>query len=357
MKNVMKSLFEHAMIAVMALTCGFALCGCSDDNDDEDAVAESNLPPVVTEEEHVCAAPDFLREGDKIAIVSPSYVTDDETIQQGMEAIRSWGFEPVLAPNANRLYLVKYAGTPEERAADLEWAYTNTDIKAIMTTRGGYGAVQLLPLLGQNMVTDHPKWLIGYSDITTLLSFSVSSKVMAIHGTMLSSLKTTGGSSDDDLLLKSLLLGELPHYEWQSSVHANRPGTATGMLVGGNMSTFTPLIGSDYDFTSRGDIILFVEEIGENARNIDRMMYSLRIHGVLSRVKGILVGDFASCGDDFSIGSIEEMLDKYTLSDLNIPIAYGFRAGHAGVNMPLVMGAQATMDVTAGAATLSFDIP
>ena len=109
--------------------------------------------------------------------------------------------------------------------------------------------------------------------------------------------------------------------------------------MGGNMCTFTPLIGSEYDFTSKGDIILFVEEIGENARNIDRMMYSLKIHGVLSRVKGILVGDFYACRDEFKIGNIEEMFDTYSQTDVDIPIVYGVRAGHAGVNWPLVEGA------------------
>lgn len=353
----MKGMLNCTMATLMVLGCSFALCSCSDDDDNAESTQESYTPPVAPVEDYTCVRPDFLREGDMIAIVSPSYVTDEETMTKGMDAIRAMGFVPVLAPNVNKAYLEKYAGTPAERTADLEWAYANSDIKAIMTTRGGYGAIQLLPLLNADVLSANPKWLIGYSDITTLLSFSVSAKVMAIHGTMLSSLKSTGGTSYDDTLLKSLLTGLLPHYEWQSSAHANRPGTATGMLVGGNMSTFTPLIGSDYDFTSHGDIILFVEEIGENARNIDRMMYSLRLHGVLSRVKGILVGDFANCGDEFQIGSIEEMLSRYTLSDMDIPIAYGFRAGHAGVNMPLVIGAQATLDVTANAASLTFQLP
>lgn len=346
--KIFSSLTFRTLFFFMAV---ISLGACSDEEDDY----IPNSSPVIPDE-CVCLRPDFLQPGDTIAIVSPSYVTDVESLEKGMEAVRAMGFEPVLAPNANKAYLVKYAGTPSERAADLQWAYIHPGIKAIMSTRGGYGAIQLLPLLTPALLYDHPKWLIGYSDITTLLSYSVSANVMAIHGTMLSALKNTGGKSEDDLLLRDLLLGRLPHYEWTSNTITNRTGTATGILVGGNMCTFTPLIGSAYDFTSQGNLILFVEEIGENARNIDRMMYSLKLHGVLSRVKGILVGDFANCGDEFQIGSIEEMLDKYTLSDVHIPIAYGFRAGHAGINWPLIEGATATLTVGSNQATLTFDL-
>lgn len=331
---------------------GMVLTACN--NDDDVTGNNGTIQPDDTPKE--CVRPSFLQPGDKIAIVSPSYATDDATNQMGMEAIREMGFDPILAPNANNSYLVKYAGTAEERVSDLEWAYNNPEIKAIMCTRGGYGTIQLLPLLNPTLIRNNPKWLIGYSDITTLLSFSVASaKVMAIHGTMLSSLKKTMGKSEDDMMLRDMLRGDMPHYEWQSNAHPNRTGTAKGMLVGGNMCTFTPLIGSPYDFTSQGDIILFVEEIGENARNIDRMMYSLKIHGVMPRVKGILVGDFAACGDEFKIGSIEEMLDKYTLSELQIPIAYGFRAGHAGVNWPLIEGLPVTLTVNTDRATLTLE--
>ena len=334
-----------------AFLCAFCMIMSSCSDSDDEIIPQ----PGDSEGEHLpCVCPDFLKPGDSIAVVSPAYWTDMETIELGMSAIEAMGFTPVLAPNVGSQYLEKYAGTTAQRVADLEWAYAKSGIKAIMTTRGGYGCIQMLQELDKSVVQDNPKWLIGYSDITTLLSYSVTSGVMAIHGTMLSSLKKTGGTSDDDQMLRELLLGNVPDYEWAATTHRNRTGEAHGVVVGGNMSTFTPLIGSPYDFTSQGDLILFVEEIGENARNIDRMMYSLKIHGTLSRVKGIIVGDFAGCGDEFKIGSIEEMLDKYTLSGFNIPIAYGFKAGHAGINMPLVMGAEAILVAEDNKASLKF---
>lgn len=302
-----------------------------------------------------CLQPSFLKQGDTIAIISPSYITSEENIDKGMEVIRSWGFVPVKAPNLNQAYLERYAGTIAQRASDIEWAYNNPQVKAIMCTRGGYGTIQLLDVLPSNIYTQRPKWLIGYSDITTLHSASVTAGAMSIHGTMLTSLVSTQGKADDDQQLVKLLQGDIPHYNWQTD-YDNKPGTAQGTLVGGNLCTIAPLIGSAYDFTSRNDIILFIEEIGENARNIDRILYSLKVHGALSRVKGIITGDFYENGDEFKIGNIEDMIRKYTYGDVTIPIAHGFHAGHAGVNYPLIEGAKVTLQVRNHQASLDFEL-
>ena len=344
------SVIQSLLSTLPVLFCIVMVCACSSDPDTDDIPT-----PPDSGSEIVCQRPDFLKQGDTIAIISPSYVTSEENIEKGMDAVRSWGFVPVKAPNLNKTYLVKYAGTIAERAADLEWAYNNPRVKAIMCTRGGYGCIQLLDVLPQDLFSKHPKWLIGYSDITTLHSASVTAGTMSIHGTMLTSLVDTQGSADDDKQLVKLLQGEIPHYDWTTTLD-NKTGTAQGVLVGGNLCTIAPIIGTAYDFTSRGDIILFVEEIGENARNIDRILYSLKVHGALSRVKGIITGDFYANGDEFQIGNIEDMIRKYTYQDVDIPIAHGFHAGHAGVNYPLIEGARATLRVGSHQATLDFNL-
>lgn len=345
-----KSTFQSLVYTLQVFFCVVMVSACSSDPDTDDAPT-----PPDSGGEIVCQRPDFLKQGDTIAIISPSYVTSEENIEKGMDAVRSWGFVPVKAPNLNKTYLVKYAGTIAERAADLEWAYNNPRVKAIMCTRGGYGCIQLLDVLPKDLFIKHPKWLIGYSDITTLLSASVVAGTMSIHGTMLTSLVGTQGAADDDKQLVKLLQGEIPHYDWTTTLD-NKAGTAQGMLVGGNLCTIAPIIGTAYDFTSRGDIILFVEEIGENARNIDRILYSLKVHGALSRVKGIITGDFYANGDEFQIGNIEDMIRKYTYQGVDIPIAHGFHAGHAGVNYPLIEGAKATLRVSDHQATLDFNL-
>lgn len=344
-------LVRNAGRMMVIAVCAVTMNACSSDDADT-GQGSGTTPPIVFKD---CVRPEFLKQGDTIAIISPSYVTSEENIEKGMEAIRSWGFVPIKAPNLNKTYLVKYAGTIDERASDVQWAYSNPHVKAIMCTRGGYGTIQLLDVLPADIYTRHPKWLIGYSDITTLLSASVTAGAMSIHGTMLTSLVGTNGEADDDKQLVKLLKGELPHYEWQTD-YDNKPGTAEGMLVGGNLCTIAPIIGSDFDFTSRGDIILFIEEIGENARNIDRILYSLKVHGALSRVKGIITGDFYANGDEFQIGNIEDMIRKYTYQDVTFPIAHGFHAGHAGVNYPLIEGAKVTLRVEDHQATLDFDM-
>ena len=353
MKKRKKSLLVRLSCSMSRLAllafCGMMMNACSND---EQEIPGCILPP---EYSYNCMCPDFLKQGDTIAIVSPSYVTSDENIEKGMDVIRSWGFVPIKAPNLNQEYLSRYAGTIAQRAADLEWAYKNPQVKAIMCTRGGYGTIQLLDVLPSDIYIKYPKWLVGYSDITTLLSASVTSRVMCIHGTMLTSLVNTQGTADDDKQLVKLLKGDIPHYSWQTEFD-NKTGTAQGILVGGNLCTLAPIIGTDYDFTSRGEIILFIEEIGENARNIDRILYSLKVHGALSRVKGIITGDFYANGDEFNIGNIEDMIRKYTYQDVNIPIAHGFHAGHAGVNYPLIMGAHVTLNVTSHQATLDFEL-
>lgn len=336
--------------AALILFCCVTMNACSDDSE-----PDNNPAPTDPNVEAPCLRPDFLKQGDTIAVISPSYATSEENIEKGMDVIRSWGFTPVKSPNLNKTYLVKYAGTISERAADMEWAYNNDQVKGIMCTRGGYGCIQLLDILPADLFTKHPKWLIGYSDITTLHSASVKAGVMSIHGTMLTSLVGTQGQADDDKLLVNLLKGDIPHYDWTTTLD-NKPGTAQGTLVGGNLCTMAPIIGSAYDFTTKGDIILFIEEIGENARNIDRILYSLKVHGTLHRVKGIITGDFYENGDEFQIGNIEDMIRKHTYQDVNIPIAHGFHAGHAGVNYPLIEGAKVTLKVNDHQATLDFNL-
>lgn len=351
-KRIQRDSILHAIThTALTLFCCVLLSACSDESNPND----DPICPNPSTEELTCVRPEFLKQGDTIAIISPSYVTSEENIEKGMDVVRSWGFVPIKSPNLNKTYLVKYAGTIAERTADIEWAYNNPQVKAIMCTRGGYGSIQLLDALPSDIFTKHPKWLIGYSDITTLHSASVTAGAMSIHGTMLTSLVDTQGIADDDKQLVSLLQGETPHYRW-TTTYDNKSGSAQGTLVGGNLCTLAPLIGTAYDFTSKGDIILFIEEIGENARNIDRILYSLKVHGTLSRLKGIITGDFYANGDEFQIGNIEDMIRKYTYQDVNIPIAHGFHAGHAGVNYPLIEGSKVTLNVYNHQATLDFNL-
>lgn len=336
MKSIHKIFLTFCLVALLATSC--------------EKVKNEPIPEPPKE----VIMPPFLKQGDTVAIVSPAYYLSDESIEKGMEVIRSWGYTPIKSPNLGKVHLGKFGGNEEQRTADLCWAYQSPEIKAIMPVRGGYGCIQLLDRIPQNLFASNPKWVIGYSDISTLHMASVAQGVMSLHADMVSNIASSGGKNDDDQLLRRTLSGELPSYEWPSP-QLNKVGNASGILVGGNLATINPLIGSPFDGTDIGkDVILFIEDIGEPARNLDRMLQSMVLRGTLDRVRGILVGTFYGCSDEFNVGSIEKMLSDYTLSGVNIPIAYGFKAGHDGTNWPLIEGAQCTLSVDHYEARLKF---
>ena len=302
-----------------------------------------------------CTAPAFLKKGDKVALLSPSYTTPDSNIQKTADVIREWGFEPVIGKNVDKLDAGKFAGTVEERANDFKAALKDTSIKAILCNRGGYGTIQLVDSIDSKLIQANPKWVIGYSDITTLHAMQTKAGVMSIHGTMSSSIAKTGGNEDNSKLLRDLLKGEVPTYKVPKHKY-NQKGKAEGILVGGNMATFVPLIGaSDIDVFQNDGIILFMEEIGENLRNIDRMFRSIELHGVMENVRGVILGEFVDSGTDLDYESAEAMFSKY-LNKYDIPVMCGLPAGHDDVNLPLVMGAKVKMEVKEDGATLDFDI-
>lgn len=339
-----KNLFLGLSASALLLTA------CSDDTTSIGANEENSA---AFEE---CTAPAFLKKGDKVALLSPSYSTPDSNIEKTADAIKDWGFEPVIGKNVGMLDAGKYAGTAEERADDFIAALKDTSVKAILCNRGGYGTIQLVDLIDQQLIKDNPKWLIGFSDITTLHAMQTKAGVMSIHGTMSSFIAKTAGKDDNSTLLRDLLKGTVPTYKVPSHKF-NQKGHGEGVLVGGNMATFVPLVGaSDIDvFTSDNDIILFMEEVGESLHNIDRMFNTLELHGVMENVKGVILGDFVDSGMDQEFGSTEEMLSKY-LKKYDIPVLCGFPAGHDDLNVPLVMGAKVTLDVDKNGGTLAFDI-
>ena len=304
-----------------------------------------------------CVAPAYLKPGDKVALISPSYYSSMETALAAADTLRSWGYEPVIGPNVGKKYLEHYAGTVEERLADFRWALNDPDIKAIICLRGGYSTLHLVEGLPLKELATSPKWLIGYSDITTLLSMEACAGVMSIHGVMGCNIAKQDSVSVQQscTLLRDLLKGQVPRYELPAHKE-NILGRATGTLVGGNLATFAPLLGMQVDAIGKTDIILFVEEVEETYHNIDRLFNTLRMSGVLAHCKGIILGDFTDCENDVGYESVEAMLREY-IAPYNIPLLCGFPAGHEKLNLPLVIGAPVTLDVRADGATLSFDIP
>ena len=337
---------KHWVLAA-TLICGASMMtSCS--SDDTPVVTPDDKPIALN-----CEKPDYLKAGDKVALISPSYFTPMENVEKTADVLRSWGLDPVVGPNVGKVVDGKYAGTVAERVSDIRWALNNPDIKAILCNRGGYGTIQLIDQLTLAELKASPKWLVGFSDISTLHGLLTRAGVMSIHGTM-SSFLAKGGTDATSTLMRDLLLGKVPRYE-VSAHKQNITGKASGTLVGGNICTFAPNLGTQADATMGKDLILFVEEVEESMHNIDRQMRILQMNGVLDRCKGIILGEFTDCGKEFTYESVEAMLHEL-LKDYNIPVLCGFPGGHGDVNLPLVMGANVTIDVRNDGATLQFNI-
>ena len=299
--------------------------------------------------------PAALKAGDTIAVVSPSSKPDSMTVVKGCETLREWGYVPVVGPHALSSYH-GFAGTADERAADLLWALHDSTVKAIMCSRGGDGAVQVLHRIPLDEFRKHPKWVMGFSDVTALHSAEVAAGVMSIHCSMCDGIALRGERDSVNAILQRLLHGSLPSY--QVPPHPlNQQGEAEGVLVGGNLSVLSGLAGSDYDFLNRANegLILFIEDTGEGMSKVDRMLHQIEIRGILRQLKGVIVGHFSkykSPENDFS--DMYEMLHEY-LQHYDIPVCYDFPVGHhSGLNLPMVEGCRVVLSVSPSETSITF---
>ena len=302
--------------------------------------------------------PTPLKTGDTIAVISPSSVPDSATVAKGCATLRSWGYVPVVGAHALSSYH-GFAGTADERATDLLWALRNPSIKAIICSRGGDGAVQVLHRIPLKEFRNHPKWIMGFSDVTALHSAEVAAGVMSIHSSMCDGIAMRGERDSVNMILRKLLQGELPTY--QAPAHPlNQQGEATGILVGGNFSVFCGLAGSEYDFLNRADegLILFIEDTDESMTKVDRMLHQLEIRGVLSKLNGIIVGHFSKYkSPENGFADMYEMLHEY-LQHYQIPVCYDFPVGHhSGKNYPMVEGCKVNLKVGQDGTLIQFVHP
>ena len=303
----------------------------------------------------------FLSEGDRIAVLSPSALPDRGRIETTLAGLRSWGFEPVEG-NA----VGGETRTLEELADDLRWALADPEIKAIFCVRGGYGATEVLDVLPPELIASANKPIVGFSDITAFHGAWTCAGQPSIHASM-----STAFGDDFPAACaeaeKRMMKGELPAYRCEASAYC-REGRAEGILIGGNLATLAASLDTAYDSTAQDrPFILFLEETGENMQHIHRFLTILKHRGILDRAAGIVFGEWIGLPTD-GLGnygaargrlfeSAADMISRQFLSDLDIPVAFGFPAGHGDVNYPLLMGAEAILDVSAESYTLSWAAP
>lgn len=285
--------------------------------------------------------PRSLGPGSKIAIVSPSSIIKPQNVYNALPVLRDRGWEPVVSPHAFDRH-GSFAGTDDNRYSDLAEALTDPEVDAILCSRGGYGAVHLLERLARLPLEDTPKWLIGFSDISALHALLTSRGIASIHAPMAKALADNGADNADNRALLDFLAGEGLEYSLDPSP-MNRPGDATGLLVGGNLSVISDLAGTPFDVI-KPRRILFIEDVNEPIYKIERMLYQLRLSGVLADLAGLIVGKFSGCAPDADFASVNNIVADLT-RDYSYPVAYDIPVGHVTHNIPLVCGAACSLSV------------
>ncbi|UMB61981.1 LD-carboxypeptidase [Lutibacter sp. A80] len=299
--------------------------------------------------------PPYLKAGDSVVILSPAGIllNKQAQIEQAKKLLKSWGLNPILGENIFNQNN-QFAGTDQERTSDFQKALDNKNIKAIWCSRGGYGSVRVLDQLDYTTFIKHPKWVIGYSDITAFHNQIHNLGFETIHGIMGISLdKNLEYLEENKNSLKNALFGNQLSYTIDSSNY-NKLGEATGQLVGGNLTLLHTMLGSktSIDTTNK---ILFFEEIGEYAYHIDRMLQSLKRAGYFENCKGIVVGDFSNVKKNSTPwGSSIEQLILDVVEEYNIPVLFNFPAGHEEKNLALILGRTVELKVKKEKSTLLF---
>lgn len=300
--------------------------------------------------------PAFLKPGDKVGILSPARKITPEEMAPAMASLTEWGLEPVLGHSTFQA-VNQFAGSDTERLEDTNGMLADPSIKAILFSRGGYGCLRIVDDVDWGLLRKHPKWLVGFSDLTAFNIAAYREGVATIHGPM--GISWNGKTADVAARahLRALLMGELPQYAYTPALpERQRTGQATGRLIGGNLSILSQLIGTATDFDTRG-AILFLEDIDEYLYHIDRMVVHLRRAGKLEHLAGLVVGGFSDLKDNetpFGKSVPEIVLDA--LDGTDIPVCFGFPTGHWPQNYPLVNGATATLSVSHSLVELSMEL-
>ena len=301
--------------------------------------------------------PEYLRAGDTVAVVSTcGRISERSDTTRVRRLLESWGLHVRFGSHFADMSHPYFAGCDSVRAADLQRAVDNPNIKAIIAYRGGYGSVRLLPEVDFAPLFIHPKWIVGFSDVTMLHLLMNNAGIESLHGPMPETFRFDDEGNPDPSVesLRASLFGELRRIEVEPHP-MNRTGHAAGRVTGGNLMMLCSAAGTPEAMQCDGPAILFIEEVGEAAYRIDRMLQQLWRSGALDNVTAIVAGHFTDIThlDRFGVESAYEIIDEYARR-LGIPALYGFPAGHELPNMALYLGRQAAVDIAPDGASLTF---
>lgn len=275
--------------------------------------------------------PPYLKPGDTIGITCPAGPIEKKDAERCLAALRRWGFKARLGQSVGDSWQ-RFGGTDKERAADFQHLLDDPKIKAILFGRGGYGVMRMMDRINWSCFEQNPKWLIGYSDITALhCHVQQNFGIATLHADMVNGF----GETEDDsaISIQKALIGQPIHYRFAGNA-LNRPGFATGPVVGGNLSLLYAMQGSKSALKTDGKILL-IEDVHEYKYTVDRMLMNLKRSGMLDNLKGLLVGGFTRSKEDLDLDfslSMEELIYE-KVAEFDYPVCFGFPSGHQKQNL------------------------
>ncbi|HYJ38962.1 MAG TPA: LD-carboxypeptidase [Chitinophagaceae bacterium] len=294
--------------------------------------------------------PPYLDRGDTIGIVCPAGYMAFEKAERCIQILQSWGFKVKIGNTLGGNSTNYFSGTDEERLADFQGMLDDEEVKAILCARGGYGIGRIIDQIRFKKFRKHPKWIIGYSDVTVLHAHIYSNyRISSLHAPMAAAFND--GENEYVQSIKLALTGSLARYETRPH-HFNKIGKAKGELIGGNLALLAHLSGTSSDFKTKNRI-LFIEDIGEYLYNIDRMLYQLKRNGKFNKLAGLIIGGFSDGKDtERPFGITTDEIIQDVISDFEFPVAFGFPVSHERENYALKIGVNYTLDIDSETVTL-----
>lgn len=295
--------------------------------------------------------PAYLKKGDTIGIVCPSGYMPAEKAQTCIQVLKDWGYQVKTGQTLGSQFHY-FSGTDADRLADLQQMLDDREVKAILCGRGGYGMSRIIDQLDFRQFKKHPKWIIGFSDITVLHAHLYTQfKVASLHSPMAAAFNDGEFANEYIQSLKKALKGTVMSYRCASHPF-NQTGTAVGELVGGNLSLVAHLVGTPSAFSTKGKI-LFLEDVGEYIYNIDRMLIQLDRAGMLAKLAGLIIGGFTEMKDTvtpFGASVTEVIRDR--INPYDFPVCFDFPVSHAKENFALKVGVKHELSVGKSAVRL-----
>lgn len=290
--------------------------------------------------------PPYLKKGDTIGIVCPSGTLPAKKVATCISTLEAWGYKVKVGNTVGSQHHY-FSATDEERAADMQEMLDDKNVQAVLCGRGGYGMSRIIDVLDFKKFKKHPKWVIGFSDITLLHNhFYQVLKTASLHAPMAGAFNNGGSNNEWVLSLKHALGGKKANYKAVPHAH-NKVGSATGKLVGGNLTLVAHAVGTVSGLQTK-NAILFLEDIGEYKYNIDRMMLQLKRSGMLTNLAGLIVGGFTQTKDsDPAFGATVYEIIEAAVAAYKYPVCFDFPVSHDKENYALKHGAVYTLQVTA----------